>query len=113
MVDPTPEPVTPLSPADPTPEALIQLAYIRVYNKLWRAVMCLAVAVAIVAGVGGFAIWDASTGDHASHIDTTHQIEALVCFVVGNAKPDHGVVDHLRMQYHCKPYDPTKPPHSR
>lgn len=100
---------------DASPELVVQVAYIKQLRHLVRLIVYLALALVVVAGVGGYATWAAISAAHkvavarvSAHDDTQAQITQLACGVVNQIPPDHGLADAIRAKYRCGPYVPPK-----
>lgn len=99
---------TPPDKLDADPELVVEAAYIQAFKRLSRKLTAVAAAVVIETGVLGFVVGDVIVSGHRGHLDTQHQIRTLVCLVIDNAPPDHGLADKLRKEYMCGPYVPSK-----
>lgn len=93
---------------DPSPELVVQAAYIRTFHHLRRLIIYVAVALVVFAGVSVYALLDAAHVRTVSHRDTQNQIQELACGLADQVPPGNQLADSIRSKYACGPYVPPK-----
>jgi hypothetical protein len=87
-----------------SPELVVQTAYLLAFRRLRRGLLGLALAVLVIAGVGGWAIY--SLGVEQGRSYTNQQIRLLACGVVNQIPPGDPLTDYVRVTYRCGSYNP-------